>query len=83
MKNMALLQSDEVEMEEGAQTGAVADEEEVPREKSSQNKEDDDYPADLSWARLMAQLLHDKQVASSLVSHGVFSFHLHRLATHF
>lgn len=79
MKNMALLHSDEVEMEEGTQAEVVAGEE-APRERSSQ-KDDDDYPTDLSWAQLMAQLLHDKQVASNLLNQGVFSFHFQRLAT--
>ena len=77
MKNMALHQSDEVEMEEGNQAGAVAEE---PSKEKTFQREDDDYPNDLSWARLMAQLLHDKQVAMGLAGQGVFSFHLQRLA---
>ena len=73
MKDMALdQQKDDVEMEESGQA------EEATREKTI-SKDDDDYPTDLTWAQLMAQLLHDRSVAQSLSGQGVVAFHLQRL----
>ena len=81
---MTTVESDDVAMEDSGCLGEGAADEDAdapPTEKMpSLFKDDDDPSTGLSWPELVAQLLVDKQVASSLSGHGIHSFHLQRSA---